>query len=73
MVCLEDAAEHDCGEPHRWRLVVDRGIGGGPGARPLPPAVARPCCALGRRRQAIAYAEHNIWEGYGRNARIAVS
>jgi glycosyltransferase involved in cell wall biosynthesis len=72
-VCLEGAAEHDL----RWagrlrRLVVDRGIDVVHVHAPYPAAVARPVLrALGRRRPAIVYTEHNSWEGYGRATRWA--
>jgi glycosyltransferase involved in cell wall biosynthesis len=72
-VCLQGAAEHD----PRWagrmrRLVVDRGIDLVHAHAPYPAAVARPALrALGRRRPAIVYTEHNSWDGYGRTTRWA--
>jgi glycosyltransferase involved in cell wall biosynthesis len=72
-VCLEGAAEHDL----RWagrlrRLVLDRAIDVVHVHAPYPAAVARPVLhALGRRRPAIVYTEHNSWDGYGRATRWA--
>jgi glycosyltransferase involved in cell wall biosynthesis len=66
-VCLDGAAEHDV----RWarrlrRLVVDRAIDVVHIHAPYPAAVGRPVLrALGRRRPAIVYTEHNSWDGYG--------
>ena len=65
-VCLDAPVEHDL----RWaghlrHLVVDQSIDVVHIHAPYPAAVARPVLrALGRRRPAIVYTEHNSWDGY---------
>ena len=72
-VCLHGASAGDV----RWaarlrRLVVDHSIDIVHIHAPYPAAVARPVLrALGRRRPAIVYTEHNAWGGYGRVTRWA--